>query len=448
MHCGTAAVDLALPAGVPVAVLIPPIADILNVRNPDGRAAHYQLARPGATALDTSTTLAQNRIDDGTVLVLSRTRAPALAPRYFDVADAVSVTLDSPQPPARHRQAARFTGVLAAVCLAGVGGLAMARNTFSANAIRDDVGAGAAVFAAAAVLALGLAVVVHRCYRDPIAGPALGMLATTFAAIAGFVAVPGPPSISNVLLAAAAAAAASVTAVRTAGRRAVTLTAVSCVALVIAGAALAGVISGAPLDIVGSVSALVCLGLLGIAARTSIVLTGLTPRLPAASDGNDIAPSETSVSARAIRADSWLTGLHAGLTLSATVGAVVTVVAGAPRLSCEVFGAITSGLLLLRSRTDHGRRMLVCAIGGIIIAATTFGVVATRTPIPAPWAATATVLLVAAAVYLGFVAPARALPPILGRSVELLEWLALAAMVPLICQISGLYGAVRGLNLT
>ncbi len=447
VHCGTTAVDLVLPAGIPIAVLIPQIVEILDIRDPDRRAGRYQLALPGAAALDPALTLTQNRINDGTVLVLSRTRVPALTRHYVDVAEAVSVTLDSTQPPAQHPRAARFAGVLAAACLTSVGGFAMVQNTFSVNAARDAA-ACAAVFASAAVLALGLAALVHRGYPDPVAGPALSMLATAFAAIAGFVAVPGTPSISNVLLAATAAAAASVTAMRTARRGVVTLTAVACVALVIAGAALGGMVSAAPLHIVGSVSALACLGLLGIAARTSIVLTGLSPRLPAAPDANDVAPAGAWVSAQAIRADSWLTSLLAGLSLSATVGAVVAVVAGAPRLSCTVFGAITSLLLLLRSRTDHRRRTLVSAAGGIVIAATTFGVAATRTPMPAPWIATATVLLVAAAMYLGFVLPAQALSPSLGRSVELLEWLALVAMVPLTCQISGLYGAVRGLNLT
>ena len=41
-----------------------------------------------------------------------------------------------------------------------------------------------------------------------------------------------------------------------------------------------------------------------------------------------------------------------------------------------------------------------------------------------------------------------ALSPWYGEASRLLEWLALVAMVPLTCWICGLYGAVRGLNLT
>jgi uncharacterized ubiquitin-like protein YukD len=70
IHWGTTAADLALPAEVPVAVLIPSVVDALEVRHPDQEAMRYQLSVPGASALDSSTTLAQNRIGDGAVLVL------------------------------------------------------------------------------------------------------------------------------------------------------------------------------------------------------------------------------------------------------------------------------------------------------------------------------------------------------------------------------------------
>jgi type VII secretion integral membrane protein EccD len=407
------------------------------------------LSLPGAPAMDPSTTLAQNRIEDGAVLVLSRLGTPVPAPHYLDVAEAVSATLDAATPPcgqAQHRQA-RLTGALTAVGLTGVGGLVLIWNAFSANAARD-AGATAAVLASAGSLALGLAVIAHRCYRDPTGGLTLGVIATAFAAVAGFVAVPGPPAISSMLLAAATAAATSVLAMRAAGCGVVTLTAVSCVALVIAGAAFVGVLTAAPLHVIGSASTLASLGLLSMATRASIALTGLSPRLPSTPEVDDTEPSRAWVSQRAIRADRWLTSLLTGLSSSATVGAVVTVVAGAPRLSCTAFGAVASALLLVRSRTDDRRRMLAFSISGIVVAATTFGAAAVCTPIHGPWVAAATAMLAAVSLYLGFVAPARALSPVIGRGIDLLERLALVATVPLTCWICGLYGVVRGLNLT
>jgi hypothetical protein len=87
-------------------------------------------------------------------------------------------------------------------------------------------------------------------------------------------------------------------------------------------------------------------------------------------------------------------------------------------------------------------------VSGIATTGTTFGVIAASTPDHGPWIAAMTAMLAATAIYLGFVAPAMSLSPVVRRSVELLECLALVAMVPLTCWICGLYGTVRGLNPT
>jgi hypothetical protein len=56
-------------------------------------------------------------------------------------------------------------------------------------------------------------------------------------------------------------------------------------------------------------------------------------------------------------------------------------------------------------------------------------------------------LLAAVALCLGFINHTVAVSPVGRRSVELLEYLGLAVVVPLTCWICGLYGAARGLNL-
>ncbi|MGZ4529624.1 MAG: type VII secretion integral membrane protein EccD [Mycobacterium sp.] len=451
IHSGTAVVDLALPAGIPVAILTPSIVDLLKVRDVDDglTAKRYHLSLPGSSALDPSKTLAQSGVGDGAVLLLSQPSTPPPAPRHHDVAEAVSETLAAAPEPwtdARRRLATRLTGAMAASCLTAIGVLALARNALSANVDRQthtSVG----VAAGAGLVALLSAVVAHRAYRDAVAGLALNAIATAFAAVAGFLVVPGHPGVCNVLLAATAAAVTCVLAMRASGCGAVTLTAVSCVATVVAVAALVGVITAAPPHAIGAASALVSLGLLGAAARVSIVLAGLSPRLPSTPELDATEPSGASLAAQAIRADAWLSSLLAGFSSSAAIGAVVTVLAGAPRLSCMAFGSITGALLLLRARSSDSRRMLAFVIAGIGVVGTTFGVAALSTPGHGPWVAAATASLVAAAMYLGFVAPAISLQPLARRSVEALEWVALVAMVPLTCWICGLYGAVRGLNL-
>jgi type VII secretion integral membrane protein EccD len=282
----------------------------------------------------------------------------------------------------------------------------------------------------------------YRANRDPIAGITLSLVATAFAALAGFMAVPGASGAPNVLLAAMAAAVMSVLAIRMTGCGVVALTAVSCFAIVLAGAAFAGVITATPLRTIGSISVLVSLGLLGIAGRVSIVLAGLSPRLSDAA----------CVATRAIRADAWLTSLLAAFSSSAAVGAIVTAAAargaGAPRSGCIAFAAVTGALLLLRARSAGGHTTLLLVISGISTVGTAFAVGAVSTPGYGPWIAALTAMLAAAAIYVGFAAPALSPSPVLRRCVELAEYLALVAMAPLTCWICGFYGAVRALHPT
>jgi ESX secretion system protein EccD len=453
VHAGTAVVDVALPAGLPVAILIPSIVDILAGHDADScgdlEAKRYLLSLPGASALDTSKTLAQHDIRDGAVLVLSQSWAPPPAPRYDDVAEAVSAALDTTDQPGsqpQHQHATRLVGAVVASCLTGIGGLALIRNAFGATATRySDITVGVAVLAS--LVAVLLAATAHRAYRDPTAGFVLSVIGTAFAAVAGFLAVPGAPGIPNVLLAAMAAAATSVLAMRLSGCGFATLTAVSCLAMVVAVAALLGVITGAPLYTIGSVSALVSLGLLGIAARVAIVLAQLSPRLSPGAEVDSIESGGTCLAAKSIRADNWLASLLTAFSSSAAIGAIITVLAGVPPLRCIAFAAITGALLLLRARSVGGKRALALVISGIVTIGTTFGVAAIGRPEHGPWIAAVTAMLAAAAMYLGFVAPGMSLSPVASRSVELLECLALIAMVPLTCWICGVYGAVRGLPL-
>ena len=262
VHADGADVDLVLPATLPVAALIPAIVDMLG--GTAAAAASYRLSPLGCAPLLNSTTLAQNGIGDGAVLVLSRKTQEPPTPHCGDQAQAVSAVLDNST---QSRPSSRITGAVAAVCLTAVGSLVLARDAFSLMRHGD---ATAAVAGAAGATALISAAIAHRVYRDPIAGLALSIIATTFAAVAGLLAVPGAPGAPHLLLAAMAAAATAVLAIRVTRCGAVTLTAVACCAVVAAGAALAGVVTAAPPLVVGSSTALVCLGLLEVAPRMSI----------------------------------------------------------------------------------------------------------------------------------------------------------------------------------
>ncbi|OMC09312.1 type VII secretion integral membrane protein EccD [Mycobacterium sp. SP-6446] len=445
VHAGNALVDLSLPAALPVATLIPSILDSLAALDIDCQPGErYHLSLPGSSALDASTTLAQNGIRDGTVMVLSQARPSLPVARCDDVAEAVSATLGAAargSEQSQDRLTSRLMGAVAAICLTGIGAATLVRNAVGGNAARYTT-AGVAVFAG--FLALLFAVFAHRAHGDPMAGLTLGLIATVFAALAGFLAVPGAPGIPGVLLAAMAAAVMSVSAMRLSGCGRVTLTAVSCFAMVVAIAALAGVITTAPLHVIASVSALASLGLLEMAARVSIMLGGLSPRLPP-TPGLD---TPDRLAAKATRADSWLTSLLAAFSCSAALGAIVTVVTGAPRLGCVALATATGAVLLLHAHGVDRRRALIFVVGGIVTTGTTFAITAAGIPDRGPWIAAMTAMLVAAALYLGSVATVMPTSPLARRGVELMEYLAIIAMVPLTCWICGVYRAVRAINPT
>jgi len=439
VHAGAAAADLVLPAGVPVAALIPSIVDILHGPAGAAEATRYLLSPPGRPALRGPTTLAQNGIRDGAVLVLNRSAPPAPTPLHDDLAEALSAALGPTEGP-DGRHATRTAGAVAATCLAGIGAVALLRNAFSDSAPAGHAGT-AAVAAAAGVVAVLSAVFARRVYRDPTAGLALGVIGTAFAAAAGFLAVPGRPGVPGVLLAATAAAVASVLSMRASARGAAAFTAMAGLAMVVAAAAFVGVLTAAPPAAIGAVTALASLGLLECSGRVSVVLAGLSPRLDA------VTPDGDRVAAAAVRADRWLTGLIGAFASSAAVGAAVTALAGGPRLARLVFAAVTGALLLARAHTVGGRRALPLAGAGFITIATVLATAAISAPERGPWIAAVAALLAAAALVLGLAAPDLSLPPPLRRGAGLLEWCALLAMAPLACWICGVYGAVRGIRL-
>jgi type VII secretion integral membrane protein EccD len=225
------------------------------------------------------------------------------------------------------------------------------------------------------------------------------------------------------------------------------LTAVACFAVVTAAAGLAGVLTAAPSHVIGSLSALLSLGLLEVSPRLAILLAGLSPMLTSALDPDvtERLPTADLLTTTVNRADNSLTSLLAAFSASAAAGAIVTALMRNPE--SIAFATVAGALLLLRARTADRRRRLVFTISGTTIVATTFAIAAANAPQYGPWTAAVTALLGAVPIYLGSVAPTVLLSPFARRSIKLLECVALVAIVPMTCWICGVFSAVRGLNL-
>ncbi|OBI50095.1 type VII secretion integral membrane protein EccD [Mycobacterium kyorinense] len=448
MHADDVSVDLVLPGGVALTTLIPSIVDILgdrHVRYREPPAVRYQLALPGQAALDASKSLAQHGIRDGAVLSLFSSPT-ALAPPCFndDAAEAVSATLLEHARPWTTR-ASQLAGALAAIWLAGLGALMLIRTMLVAADARH-VGAATAVAAGAGCGALLAAVMAHRGFDDAVAGLALSLLATGFAAVAGALAVPGEVSAAKALLAAAAAAVTAVVAIHGSGCGTTTLTAVACAASVGALAALLRVAAAAPLQAVCAASAVISLALLQGAPRLSVMLAGLSPRL-AAEPADEPLPELEDLRAKVFRADTWLTSLVGAFAVSSAFGAADAAVTTQPRMLGVAFAALTGVALLARARSQRGiPRVAVLVVTGSAALSVAFVVAATANARHVVWIAASAPTLAAIALTLGFIVPAITFSPVAQRFLALLECLVLAAIAPLACWICGFYTLARGLT--
>jgi type VII secretion integral membrane protein EccD len=453
VYAGSSYVDLVLSAAVPVGSLIPPIVDMLAAEcgnRAQPVAIRHQLSLPGNIALDPSKTLTQLGIRNGNALILTSSSTVLTPPRFDDAAEAVSVSLAATVRPWT-RQAARLIGALTASWLAGTGVAILIRTAFNTNDARRSGCAGVA--AVAGFIALPAAVVAYRMFRDKTAGLTLGLAACGFAALAGLLAVPGDLGPPNALLAMAAAAT-SATVIRAIGCCTTVFTALACFAAVGAAAAVVGAITDVPLQAIGAASAAISLVLVEASAPMSIRLAGLSSQMTSDSDGGRdepmLAPSRLSV--HAIRANTWLTSLVAAFSAAAALGAIGAAAepysAGGPRWLGIAFATATGGVLLLRARSHRDlARSVPLIVTGIATLSATLIIAAAAYPLHTPYIAAASTALAAAALCLGLVTQTMTFSPFGRRSVELLEYLALAVIVPLACWICGLYGAARGMNL-
>jgi ESX secretion system protein EccD len=437
-------VDLVLSAVVPIGSLIPPIVDILAAQRGNRAqtvAVRQQLSLPGGPALDPSKTLAELGIRDGTILILTGCSTVLPPPRFDDVAEAVSASLVATTRPWT-RQTARMLSVLAANLLAGTAGAILIRTAFDPGDARR--GSCAVIAAVAGFITLPAAVVACRVFRDRTVALTLGLAASGFAALAGLLAVPGEIGAPNALVAMAATAT-SATGARVLRCCVTVFTALACFGLVEAAAAVTGMVTAVPLQTLGAASAAISLLLIEASAPMSILLAGLSSQVEAAWNQDRLSTS-------AIRAKSWLTSLVAAFSGAAALGAIGAAagsyLAGGRTSLGIAFAAITGGVLLLRARSHRDlARSAPLVVAGTVTLSATLVIAAIAYPLGTPYLAAASTMLAGAALCLGFITQAMTFSPIARRSLDLLEYLALAVIVPLACWICGIYSAARGMNL-
>jgi hypothetical protein len=187
-----------------------------------------------------------------------------------------------------------------------------------------------------------------------------------------------------------------------------------------------------PITTIGAVLATLAVGTLGVSARLSITTAGL------AHAENDVAEMP-----QATVAHQSLTGIVTGAAVAAALGALL-VVSG--DLGAVLLTAVVGLVLVLRARThiDIHRRLALISAGAAVMTASC-GTIAISAPAQAYWIGFGAVAVGIGVLGRGFGATANVL---MRRALDVLEYVALAAMLPLTCWVGDLYGMIRGLGLS
>lgn len=455
-------VDLALPAAVPLALLIPGIADLIDEHRRYNRfddspandrlePRQWVLARIGRPPLATTATLAELGIRDGELLALAEAGQAAPPPLFDDVMDAVATATSRSRrwTPAT----ARLLGSIVALASITIGCVGLVDAGGSGT---DLIGAFGA--ATTAVILLIAGVVASRIYADPAAAQVLFGCALPAGAAAGILLVPGPLGTADLLLSAAAAGALAMITIRATGTGQTAFTAVTTIAGYTTIGAATALLTPVPTRSI--VAALIAAGLAGLALapRIALLLARLPlPTVPAPDSpiepADDLSPGPdrpdgsdpARVAESSARAGQYLTGQVAGSALVVTASTLITAPANAPTWPGIALAGVVAAVLAFRGRTYVDAEQagwLIAAGAGIVLGLLLGAAVAQRAPL-AVYAAASTFALGASA--LGILGPRTDLSPPLRRAGELIEYACVAAVLPLTCWVAGLFQLIRGL---
>ncbi|MDG5481546.1 type VII secretion integral membrane protein EccD [Mycolicibacterium gadium] len=413
------AVDLELPADVGVGELVPQIVDLVHRDSTPTPGLDWVLSKLGEPPLNESESLYDNDVRDGDLLVLTTTE-PAPAERSScDPCHAMA---------ADRTTAPRMLPAIACLLLGGCGAAVLAWPA-AGVAISSRVVVGACLAVAAGVGA----VVIRRLRGDPLICVTLSLIAVLYAGATGFLTVRTGTAVSGLLLASAAVFAAAILLLRMTNCGRTCLTAIAALAVLVTATAAAAVWWRLQPSAGGAILVGLSLATLGVAPRLAMAFSGITP---------DAAPHVG-------RCHQTLTGLVAGSSAAAALGAIAVAVGevcdAGSTLRGTSFIAIVALVLLLRVRThvDATRRASLAGAGVLCLLAG-FGSAA----VAAPGHAHVISVLAAstgAAALGGIVRPT--VSPIALRTVEVLECVAIAAVIPMACWVGGIYGWARGMNL-
>jgi type VII secretion integral membrane protein EccD len=438
--------DVALPATMPLAYLLPTLLRQAGEELPDAGVGHggWALQRLGGWPFDTGQSASALGIQDGEVLYLRPRRQELPPPVFDDVVEAIGWTLAERTQrwsPAATRVAALIgTGALLAI---GAVVLLLAGPPWPVPA------AVAGLVAALLVLSAGA---VSRALGNAAAAALLGCAAVPYALLAGLLGLLGRDPLGAVT-----------------GPALVTGASIGLIALVLAIAAVGG---GEPVFLAAGLVAVVVFVAGLVAGHTSVagvaaVAVGLVfligPAMPATAyrlarlpapflpaTAEDLRRASTTLpgarlSERSLVADRYVTALLAGAAV--VIAGAAPLLAAAPGWAPSTLAGSAALLALLRTRLFTGRAQRIWLLGAALSATGSFAVfVSTHLAARSARAGLTVALLLAALVVVGVaVRPERPGSPPRARLLDILEIVVAVATIPLVLSVLGVYSYVRSI---
>ncbi|MFG1930283.1 type VII secretion integral membrane protein EccD [Mycobacterium sp. NPDC048908] len=429
-------IDLALPMDAPVGLLLPAVVELVDPdMSTSVEARRWHLSRVGQPWLDEAMSLRDNAVHDGDLLLLTTTNVPPPAELPDEPAQAIIAA-------GGHRTMPHSVTATATVLCTGVLGAAA---SLWAGLVSHATGHVVATAATAAAAAFG-AVVLRWTHRDPLHSIALSAVAVMFGTAAGFLAAAEGSRIASLLLAAAVGTTMAILLRRLTRRGDTSLSALATLGALTSVASACGVGWTLPICTVGAALATLALAALGVAARFSVAATGLAPVM--GHPDEDFEYDGATVASQALAAHRALTGFVLGSAAAAVAGAALVGWDCLPngRPGGVVFALVVALVLALRARTHvDARRRAGLIVFGLASFAVGCAIVVASAPHRAQWVC----LLAPVAVVSMLSHPSGAASnPLVHRAVDVLEYAALAAVVPVACWVSGVYALIRGVSLS
>jgi type VII secretion integral membrane protein EccD len=444
-------IDVALPSDVSVADLLPMLLEMAKEATPDGGARHggWCLAKLGDSPLDPSRTLASLGVVDGELLQLRRRNENPPPPLYDDVVDAIAEATPDSFRPWTKQTAHRIGHVAGGIALVVAAITVLLAGPFGGG---DRIPA-AITAAITAIVAVTLGATIARGYQSETTGviiAAAGGLPMAF--VAGLYIVPGDPGAWNLMLASGLVVIVGSASIFLLGAGVTTF-----IAAVTAGtlgmlAFFLGALTNVPTESIAAGAVAVALAGISILPRLTIQLAKLPlPNVPGSAEDlkEDTGfPDYESIERRAGLAHEYMTGMIIGAGLVAALSVIeISSYGGLWNLLLSI---VATAVLLLRGRSyANGSQAVALLAAGILAAAGIMVDWIMRADAfeKLLWVFAVLVIVAAGAMVLGVVFPEQRFSPPLRRTVEILEAICIALVLPLALAVMNLYMALRHANI-